>query len=80
MFPNLTFLSLFKSENITHIPFQSSQCCCVPIPSLLEVGLLDQKLPEHFSLPGHLFNFQHHKIREKKEYCLRNLHCNTCSS
>lgn len=80
MFPNLTFFSLFKSENITHTQFQPPHCCCVHIPSLLEVGLLDEKLPEDFSLPGHLLNSQHQKIREKKEYCLRNPRCNTCSS
>jgi len=82
MFPNLTFLSLFKSENITHTHLQPPHYCSVHIPSLLKVSLLDQKqqFPEDFSLPGHVFNSQDQKIREKKEYCLRNPCCNTCSS
>lgn len=54
MFPNLTFLSIVKSENVTHTHFQPPHRCCVHIPSLLEAGLLDQKLPEDFSLPGPL--------------------------
>lgn len=80
MFPILTFLSFLKSEATTHTHFQPPHRCCVHIPSLLGVGLLNQKLLEDFSFQGQFFNSQHQKIREKKEHCRRNPGCNTCSS
>lgn len=66
MFPILTFLPFLKSEATTHTHFQPPHCCCVRIPSLLGVGLLNQKLPEDFSLQGIYLTLNTRKLDWRK--------------